>query len=41
MFRMRKFNKTNNFVVKQDEIINLLREIKEELKELNDKNSKN
>lgn len=39
MIRMRKFNKTNNFTVKQDETISLLKEIKDELKDLNKKNS--
>ena len=39
MFRMKKFNKTNNFGSKQDETISLLKEIRDELKDLNKNNS--
>lgn len=41
MFRFRKYNKSNNFTVKQDEMISLLREIRDELKDLNKNNSDN
>lgn len=39
IYRMRKFSKSNNFVNRQDEMIGLLKEIKDELKELNKNNS--
>lgn len=39
MYRFKKYNKTNNFAVNQTETISLLKEIRDELKELNKNNS--
>lgn len=37
--KMRKINKSNPLIEKQDEMISILKEIKEELKQLNKNNS--
>lgn len=39
MIKMKKHNKNNKFTQNQDEMILLLKEIKEELKDLNKNNS--
>jgi uncharacterized protein YxeA len=41
LYRIRKNQKNNPFIQKQDETIELLKEIREELKKLNNFNSKN
>ena len=39
IYRSKKFNKTNDFSGKHEETVTLLREIRDELKELNKNNS--
>ena len=38
MLRLKKHNKNNKYIQNQDEMINLLKEIRDELKQLNQKN---
>ena len=39
MFKFRNYSKNNGYLQRQDEMVVLLKEIKEELKELNKNNS--